>query len=1167
MTRQISCLAILLLFSAPESVYSRTQEGPAFDLSEPDSGSTADRTTDNSVTTRPRPPLNAEKGSDNRPRTTGSAKIPRTVRRSQPEKPAEIPASELILEDASDRELFSGPVPRSKDIAEDSSLNDVCSAGNQCWAVGERGVVCGSMDGGQTWTMQLTPFECSLRSVCFLTNRVGWIAGLRIIPGASRPSAVLMHTRDGGRSWIDVSATTTAPVTGSSDMSTAELPGILHVQFFGLEEAVAVTLPVPGRERQGIFRTTDGGVTWSAIPTDREGGPWTAAHFFSDSEGIVVGKHQSYATVVSHQAAVISAPQPTLRQVRGVSVSQNGNGWIVGDGGFVMTTGNAGVTWQPPSGEFPVRISDIADLHTVAHRASTVLIAGNPGGSLLRSASAGSEWTMHRLPMTGLVNRLRFISDKAVLAVGSLGQILKSDDAGISWRSVRSATLRPGVMTLVTDADRAPWQLLASASGEIGVRSVIVQISQPLDDSGAAFSENSAAMSERTQLALTQLGGNDTIADWMFPRTKPEHHRASAQLIAEWNRQTDGRLQMLLPLRIARDIRNWRPSVIVIEPGSDDDAVAEIFRDVIAEAVRLAASPDTDAVSLTQVSLQPWTVQRVISRISADRTASLSFDDSDLLPSTGTTIGLLCDAAMTNFEHSTTVMNIVRPLAGYEVLSDIRDAAAVKGLFAGLEDVFKSDARRTYRPRSREDVDSLTDIVRSAHIESSALKGQLHLATTEDAVIAELRRVGANLPESLALKQLRDLAGLNLQHNNTESYLAVQQEITRRFPASADARQAAEMLFLFYSSAESRHYRLQLMQEENQQRPGAIEIPPVSALREQDISSSGDLVQPIVQSGTAQGFSSGAGNSIDALCARWDSHAATALKILSTRHSALPQPQVISPAVLLRHAANLRNQQRSGELNTVLSELGQHPDEYGLFALSEMQVVNLSSSPVLPLINLPRQTERPFLDGVLTDRIWEVAQEIRLTPIVQNTTAHESEESTRQSNRNASPVSSLTMLAWDEEFLYLAARLDRAPQRVRAVQPATHRGHDTRHEDLDRLELEIDTDRDFTTSFRLTVDESGRTSDRCWLLDKWNPEWFVAVDSDKDTWRIEAAIPLSELSAQPAKPGDLWSVRLRRVVPGVLLHEMQSGTKPVSGRGTALVRFIRPKARTQTRAR
>ena len=159
------------------------------------------------------------------------------------------------------------------------------------------------------------------------------------------------------------------------------------------------------------------------------------------------------------------------------------------------------------------------------------------------------------------------------------------------------------------------------------------------------------------------------------------------------------------------------------------------------------------------------------------------------------------------------------------------------------------------------------------------------------------------------------------------------------------------------------------------------------------------------------------------------------------------------------------------------------------------------------------------------------------------------------------------MLAWDEEFLYVAARLQRTPEKSRPIELAMHRNYDARHENRDRLELEIDTDRDFGTAFQLTVDESGETSDRCWMLDKWNPKWFVALDADADAWRIEAAIPLKELSATGARPGDLWNIRLRRIIPGVLQHELQTGTNAVSSDGAGMLRFIRPRRTTASSRR
>lgn len=1073
---------------------------------------------------------------------------------------------ELLNEDGVLPDFFSGPIPRTKAIGEDASLNDVCHIGNRCWAVGERGVICISDNGGQSWTTAFTPMECSLRSVCFLTNNIGWVAGLRDIANTSQETAVLIHTRDGGKSWRNL-AIESSSGGGSATLPTGSLPGILHVQYFGLEEAIAITLPVSSRAGNGIFRSEDGGQTWSVIGADQASGRWNGAHFLSSSEGIVVGNHQSYAAVVSNQAVMINPPQPTLREMRGVTLSQNGEGWIVGDGATMLATENAGVTWRSPSEDIPSHLAEVIDLHAVAHHGSTVLAGGNPGSAVLRSESGGSSWMVHEIPMSGRINRIRFLTERNVVVIGSLGQILLSVDAGVTWQSVRSPKLRSGVLNLVTDADRAAWKLLANVSGDNGVRSVVLQTSQPMDDSGWPSSVSTTTISERTQLAVTQLGGNETASDWMFPRTRPEHHLSSDQLIAEWNRQTDGRLRRLLPLRLARDIRNWRPAIIVIEPTSDDDAIAAILRDVMPHAIQLAAEDERDSQVLSQIGLRPWMVARVVSRVAADRSATLFMDDADLLTSLGTTIGLLSDVAERSVSGSQEVGQVEGPRTGYEIVFDQRETTAVKNLLEGLEESLTSDARRPVPRRSQERVESLSDTLQAAHLEGAALSGQAKVRDSEDSLIGELQRVGINLPDTLALKQLKDLANLNLQQNNMESWLAIQQEVTRRFPTSEDARTAAEMLFLFYSSAESRHYRIRSMFKSPTPASGSNSGLPVSSLeRDRNSPNPPFSVPPEIQAGQVQALSAAPGNQLAMLQERWDSHAATALRILDSERGPDAGGRGVNPLVLLRQAANLRKQNVNGEQHNQLAEVSQRDDQLGLFARSEMQVLNAESTPVLPLFNIPRRSGRPFLDGKLTDEIWEAAEEIALVPFVRNTASPDSPDFTQPVRPGDTAISSLVMVAWDEQFFYLAARLERPDQKLRSVELATHRSHDEAHGDRDRVELEIDTDRDFGTSFQLAVDESGLTSDRCWMLSKWNPEWFVAVDSDETTWRLEAAIPLAELSAPVASPGNIWSIKLRRIFPGVFQHELVSAGSHVSTNGTGLIRFIRPRVVTKSSA-
>jgi photosystem II stability/assembly factor-like uncharacterized protein len=1185
LTLTILCISLCGHMAAGFQKASPPDSGDQFNLSEPE--------VDDSVRPSPEPakPTPSTTAESRRSRTApgdepqGDAGVPESRRseddtkrkressptaarrqasRASSTRDPDFPKTELKEFDPPAEPFFSAAIPRTAAIANDASLNDVCNVGPLTWAVGERGVICFSEDAGTTWTTRITPFECSLKSVCFLTNTIGWVAGHRTQPGAlSQQSAVLLQTRDGGRSWTDLTDHTGHATVGLSAVPATMLPGIIHIQYFGLESAIAVTAPMRRQNGHAVFRSEDGGRTWSPIPSDQTGGPWLGAEFRSESDGIVVGQHQSYAAVVADQAVVINRPEPTLRAIRSVSLDTSACGWIAGDGGFLLTTNDAGVTWRPPAGQIPREVTEFVDFHVVAHQDSTILLGGNPGASLLHSADNGESWRLVPLPLTGRLNRLHFLNQTDVIGVGSLGQIVRSSDRGQTWQAVRSSGFRTGVLNLMTDADKAAWHLLSNVSAEQGIRSVAIQVSQPLSLAGNALRDG-VPMSDNCTAAVTQLGGNDTDSHWMFPRTKPEHHRSSEQLVAEWNRQTDGRLRELLPLRIARDIRNWRPSVIVIETASDDDAIAAILRDVMPLAVSLAADDQSEGIRLSPLGLSPWKVDRVLGRVPESQAATLTFRDSDLLPSLGTTSGLLHNAVRKLFARPVTAAPSDAK-AGYELLSDANGQASIANLFDGIDNRLKADARRPSDLRSRAQIEILKQTLQTSRIESTALNGQMQSGETEDALIAQLYGIGASLPATLALGQLQDLADINLQQNNMEGYLAVQQEILRRYPALDEAQTAAEMLFLFYSSAEARHYRLGAAQARTatqQAADTALRRTPNDAVETVAASLS---VQPKVQAPAASPFASGASNPLEALHQRWDSQAMTAFSILSNAGRG-NRSVASTPLVQLRIAANYRLQQKSGEHTTILSELSQRDDQYGVFARCEIQTTHMPAAPVLPLINLPKRSERPFLDGVLTDSIWEDAEEILLTRFVRDSPDPVT-GTRRKSFSDEADVSSLTMLAWDDEFLYLAARLQRAPEKSQPVELALHRGYDAKHENRDRLELEIDTDRDFGTAFQLTVDESGKTSDRCWMLDKWNPKWFVAVDADADAWRIEAAIPLKELSATGAKPGDLWNIRLRRIIPGVLQHELQTGTNPVATDGTGMVRFIRPRRTTASSQR
>ncbi len=60
----------------------------------------------------------------------------------------------------------------------DAWLADVCFVDAQCgWAVGDRGVIWHTEDGGRQWRLQPSGAACTLQSVCFINRKIGWAAG------------------------------------------------------------------------------------------------------------------------------------------------------------------------------------------------------------------------------------------------------------------------------------------------------------------------------------------------------------------------------------------------------------------------------------------------------------------------------------------------------------------------------------------------------------------------------------------------------------------------------------------------------------------------------------------------------------------------------------------------------------------------------------------------------------------------------------------------------------------------------------------------------------------------------------------------------------------------------------------------------------------------------
>ncbi len=165
--------------------------------------------------------------------------------------------------------------------------------------------------------------------------------------------------------------------------------------------------------------------------------------------------------------------------------------------------------------------------------------------------------------------------------------------------------------------------------------------------------------------------------------------------------------------------------------------------------------------------------------------------------------------------------------------------------------------------------------------------------------------------------------------------------------------------------------------------------------------------------------------------------------------------------------------------------------------------------------------QRPQLDGQLDDVVWQRTVAIHLE--------------NHRDNFLEPASQAWVKLACDTEYLYLAMFVGREPS-LAYPSNSTTRQRDTQLDQHDRIELQIDIDRDYATAWEMTIDHRGWANERLLQNESWNPTWYIAAapdDPERDHWVVEAAVPWSALSETLPSAADPWCVTISRVIPGV----------------------------------
>lgn len=277
-------------------------------------------------------------------------------------------------------------------LAARSLLLDAERAGDRVVAVGERGHVLVSDDDGRTWRQVSTPTTATLTAVAFRDESTGWAVG---------HDAVILHTRDGGETWVLEYAD-----------PDAEQP-LLDVAVVGRDRVIAVGA-------YGLFlESPDDGASWSQRSVVDEDPHLNGLASTSDGDLILAGEFGTLYRNRDADSGWEPLTSPYDGSFFGALAVADGTVLLYGLQGTLFR--GDGATWRLVETGTTALLMGGTVLND-----GRILIVGS-GGTLLVSENGGIDFRLiRRADRTALADAVQ-TADGAVILVGEAGSIRIED--------------------------------------------------------------------------------------------------------------------------------------------------------------------------------------------------------------------------------------------------------------------------------------------------------------------------------------------------------------------------------------------------------------------------------------------------------------------------------------------------------------------------------------------------------------------------------------------------------------------------------------------------------------------------------------------------------------------------------------------------------------------
>ncbi len=962
------------------------------------------------------------------------------------------------------------------------------------WAVGDRGAIWHTTDGGENWALQNAGVSCRLRSVLFLDRSTGWAAGGFTEPYTHMPRGVLLRTFDGGKTWAAVSR--------------ARLPSVLQIKFFDEKTGWAVTQNC-GMFPHGLLTTDDGGRTWSPVSADGTR-TWLSGDFVDPHTGAVVGLGGVAARVDGRAVHRSKAVTFGMQALNRVALGDNDFGFAAGEGGLLMATANGGQSWEDISAALGKAATAI-DFSAVSVVGPHVWIAGSPGTIVFHSPDHGRHWEAQFTSQPLPIRALKFVDPRHGWAVGALGMILATADGGQTWQPQRGSRRRAAWLGVFAGAKDVPLEMVAQLSAGDGYVGAVELVGRnDFDPLPAA----AAYRNERETDAINDAGADGVRQAWQFPVRSAELAIPAAAVAQLWStvNRTDG--AAVLDDEIAKQIRIWRPEVVITMPGDHGEPpLARIVHEATLRAVDKAGADFVEGDQFRWPGLYPWKVKRVFASLPLNVDGPVTIAARRVMPALQKSLGdfVARPRGMLDDQFETPP-----EMQSFKLVADLSgQPSSRRDFFGGLAIEPGGDARREAVSTAADDA---AEARRAADqrrvvqaIAATAAENGRSAATT----MAQINRFASELKPAAAGELLFQLGSLFQQAGHWSLAAETYTTLVNQFPNHELCPAAMVWLIHFYASSELQHATAAGLQ---------------SPVRQVRAEGRDFPANPVVRP-------EGTVNITSAQTKHDDAALYWANKLQQTHAMLYAEPTVRFPlAAVYRRRGGDRDAERiyrdvqssrdrDAWWHCAAGELGRIG--------GERATSNAGDSRKAILV-CRRADEKPRLDGKLNEAIWRQKTEDK------SVEGKSAAAVLRNAYLDDAGCPAAAQLAYDDEFLYVAAICLKAPgfEYVKTDKP---RERDADLTQRDRIELLVDVDRDWTTYFQLSIDHRGWTAETCCGAATWNPKWYVAASESGESWTCEVAIPLAELTTTAPQSQAAWVIGIQRIVPGV---GFQSWTQP-----------------------